>query len=167
MLFLSDPIPTASHEVKPDVPWIVLEAITRRLQPKPIVVDGSCNDRPKFLFWEAEPVCRFDRLVKIKAEVAEKEIAHCLYFDAMIDGAGLHLLQELDVVVVWIGIREVRRVAAESHRELLPQRLSDRDGVKRVITLAEKHHRPLPPVVISRHLGVKTEHFRPVAEKRR
>src|SRR5215475_8756526 len=107
MLFLSDPIPAASHEVKPDVTWIVLEALPRRLQPKPVVVDGSCNDRPKFLFWEAEPVCRFNRPVKIKAEIAEKEIAHCMNFDAMIDRAGLHLLQESDIVVLWVRIREV------------------------------------------------------------
>src|SRR5215510_1503172 len=104
MLFLSDPIPPAGHQVKPYVAWVVLEPVPRRLQSKLVMVDGASNDRPEFLLREGEPVRRFDRLVEIKPEVIEKEAPHSMDFDAMIDRAVLDLLQVLDVVVVRIGL---------------------------------------------------------------
>src|SRR5262249_16388085 len=159
MLFLSDPIPPAGYEVKPDVSWVVLEPVPHDLQPKLVMVDGACDDRPKFLLGEGEPVRRFDRLVKIEPEIIKKETRHCMDFDGMIYRTILDFLQVLDVVVVRIGLRVVGRVAAETHRELLPQRLSNRARVALVITLTEKQHRPRPPVMISRHLSVKTDHL--------
>src|SRR5262245_36984056 len=123
------------------------------------MIDGAGDDRLKFLPGECEPVRRFNLLVKIEPEIIKKETAHCMDFDAMINRTILDFLQVLNVIVVWIWLRVVGRVAAETHRELLPQRLSNRVRIALVIRLTEKQHRPRPPVMISRHPSVKTENL--------
>jgi hypothetical protein len=111
---------------------IVGEAVADGLQADIIVIDRAGGDHAKLLFWEGQPVARFDLAVDVEVQVLQKVAA-----------------QREDRV---IGL-----TVPEARRQSLTQGFADGITVAGMVIFGQEEQYARLPVVILRHLVVEAQ----------